>query len=167
LNIERFLKQRHYLQRNTRKRVLNNVTFDCAKSIALPRKVINLSSSPRDFIFLPEFTQEKEREGRRERASFARRSASSRGLNVDGLACTLVFLSFSSRFFFLSLVSLAVQRERLDRWMGDDSVQRGVRNFHARTSRRAGQAAPAAHTGETHESGVVACRYHREYIVYV
>jgi len=50
---------------------------------------------------------------------------------------------------------------------GDDSVQRGVRNFHARTSRvRAGRAGPAG-AARTGEVGVVACCYHRGGVVYV
>jgi len=50
---------------------------------------------------------------------------------------------------------------------GDDSVQRGVRNFHARTSgARAGRAGPAG-AARTGEAGVVACRYHRGCVVYV
>lgn len=118
-------------------------------------------------FFYPSLRKKKrEREGEKERASRVAQllRAAWTSTVLRALSC---FSRFPLAFFFLSLVSLAVQRERLDRWMGDDSVQRGVRNFHARTSRRAGQAAPAAHTGETHESGVVACRYHREYIVYV
>lgn len=128
------------------------------------------SRHPRAISFFYPSLRKKKRERGKGRKSEVRASLSFFARVPERRRCSraLVFLSFSSRFFFfLSLVSLAVQRERLDRWMGDDSVQRGVRNFHARTSRRAGQAAPAAHTGETHESGVVACRYHRGYIVYV
>lgn len=131
--------------------MLNNITFGCAKSIAFSKKVISLSSSAHfaacDFIFLFEFTQEKERASRV--AQLLRALWTSTVSRI--FSCFSRFPLFSF-FFFLSLASLAVQRERLDRWMGDDSVQRGVRNFHARMSRRAGQAAPAAHTGETHES---------------
>lgn len=128
-----------------------------AKSIGLPTKVINLSLSAHPgsqrfhyyYFFLTQSLREKEK--------FARHSASSREPDIVNLARVFVFLSFSSFFFPLPCRSRGPTRA--ERWAGsidglrDDSVQRGVRNFHARTSRRAGQAAPAAHTSETHESG--------------
>lgn len=145
-----------------------------AKSIALPTKVINLPLSPhtgarfhRPLFFFFSFLASSR--GRKRASSlgflFARPGRASTAVHSRSLSLSLS----PARFFFLSLASLAVQRERNDgagddRW-GDDSVQRGVRNFHARTSRRDG-AAPAAHAGET-QDGVVACRYHRGCIVYV
>lgn len=91
------------------------LALGCAKSIALLTKVINLSLSVHPgsqraillffFSLFTEFTREKRTESR------ACGSASSRALDADGLVNVLVFLSFSSLFFFLSL---AVQRERND-----------------------------------------------------
>lgn len=92
--------------------MLNKITLGYAKSIALPTKVINLSLSAHpgsqraiSFFFYQEFTRERER-------AAARRSVSSRVPDTVDLARIFVFLPFSS--FFLSLVVLAVQRERND-----------------------------------------------------
>jgi len=141
------------LRARNRKPKLNRNSLGCAKSIALLTKVINLllsvhpgSQRAISFFFL-------RRVYARKKEIAARGSASSRAQDVDGLVNILVFLSFSSLFFSPSRSNESGTMGRLDRWMGDDSVQRGVRNFHARASRRAGKAAPAAHTGETHESG--------------
>jgi len=125
--------------------MLNKITLGYVKSIVLPTKVINLSLAQLiacDFIF---FTQSlREKESRVSLSFFAR----------PGHRRPRVSSCFSRFFFFFSLPHRS--RGPTERWAGsidglrDDSVQRGVRNSHAWTSRRA---APAAHTGETHESG--------------
>lgn len=134
--------------------MLNKITLGYAKSIALPTKVINLSLSAHpgsqraiSFFFYLGFT--REREPRIAQLLRATRTSSTSRVS-----------SYFSRFpLFFSLPRRSRGPTRAERWAGsidglrDDSVQRGVRNFHARTSRRAGQAAPAAHTGETHKSG--------------
>lgn len=160
------------------------------KSIALPTKVINLfiiltlRFATCDFIFffflLSFFYQvcARKRVCAASLGFFARPehrrsytfSCFSRCLSLSlsrYLSLSLPLSLVRSLFFSPSPLSRSNESGtmgRLDRW-GDDSVQRGVRNFHARTSRRG--TAPTAHTSETY-GGVVACRcYHRGCIVYV
>lgn len=95
--------------------------------------------------------------------------------HVGNLVCTfpIVFTRFSFSLFLFPFFPSTLSRSsgsgtmgRHDRWTRDDSVQRGVRNFHARTSRtRAGSRQPPRRTQGG--VGVVACRYHRGCIVYV
>lgn len=118
---------------------MNNITLRCAKSIALPTKVINLSLSSHSgsrnlrfhlFFFPLSFFLSSLRE-----KESARRSTSSRNLDIDGRTRSLVFSSLSlslylslsfpfsfspfSLFFSRSLFFLSLRGPtRAERWAG-------------------------------------------------
>lgn len=95
--------------------MLNNVTFGCAKSIALPRKVINLSSPPYPAVCTTSFFYPGSRKKKRE--SFARRSASSRGLDIDVSRALSCFSRFPLAFFFSpSSLSRYNENGSIDGW---------------------------------------------------
>lgn len=133
---------------------LNNATLGCAKSIALPRKVINLSSSRVRFHFFhPSLRKKKKRERERLRASLnqlLRASGRRRGSLV-------VFLSFFSRFFFSpSALSRHNESGSIDGW-GMILCNEGCGIF---MPERAGASPRGAYRRDTRVRGV-ACRYHR------